>query len=214
MPEVVKFKDAASFSLALRTAGKTLPSAVISVLQRRVLLRSLGSIVKRTPVDTGRARGNWQAGEGFELPINDAVDKTGAGTVRIGNNAIAKLQPFTRAYIFNNLPYIEVLELGGYPRPKDKPFKIPKYKFVTSTGPDGEQIRVRRKLTSKARAKLYLAFRSKVTEGGFSKKAPRGMVGITFEDEKLNLAAEVAAVAEKSISDLVIEARPDAGGGA
>lgn len=77
-------------------------------LARRIGLELISRIVKRTPVDTGRARANWQLqfnevndAEVFEQdPVSAALSKLsnvgGLGTI----------------YIFNNVPYIEALERG------------------------------------------------------------------------------------------------------
>jgi hypothetical protein len=67
------------------------------------------SVLKLTPVDTGRARGNWQYGintspigttESTVEPIPEL--RTTAGSVEIGDEV----------NISNNLPYIEALEDG------------------------------------------------------------------------------------------------------
>ena len=77
---------------------------------RKIALKGFRNIIKGTPVDTGRARNNWFLtivtpsakvvnGEGF--PAKPKIPK------RVLNNKL---------FFTNNLPYIEVLEYGGYPK--------------------------------------------------------------------------------------------------
>lgn len=71
-------------------------------------------IVMGTPVDTGRARGNWQAS------IGSAAGGEVIGSDKSGGATISKAQPDienapgTVFYISNNLPYIYRLEFEGW----------------------------------------------------------------------------------------------------
>ena len=67
---------------------------------RGTALDLFGKIILRTPVDTGRAKGNW--GAGLNRPGNGSVSGTVA-TAKIGNSL----------FLTNNLPYIKVLEEGS-----------------------------------------------------------------------------------------------------
>jgi hypothetical protein len=70
----------------------------------------LRSILLGTPVDTGRALGNWQSSN--EQPINNTIerfDKTGA-QVLAAAQPIIQDAPGKVFYITNNLPYIYRLE--------------------------------------------------------------------------------------------------------
>ena len=74
------------------------------------------SIVKKTPVDTGRARGNWNISVGSpDLTTSDTTDPKFKQPKSIP--AGADDQPI---YICNNLPYIRKLEFGEYPNPPKK----------------------------------------------------------------------------------------------
>lgn len=79
-------------------------------LMRALSLDILGRVVKRTPVDTGRARANWHVAlRSPDTRITDAVDKNRKPKkneipVRILPDAI---------YITNNLEYILPLEHGS-----------------------------------------------------------------------------------------------------
>lgn len=83
---------------------------------RKIALEALSRIVLRTPVDTGRARGNWFVqigGEGVE--VTTEVDPTGAVTIASGGAVIGTYQQakgFPVISIYNNLPYINRLEHG------------------------------------------------------------------------------------------------------
>jgi hypothetical protein len=81
---------------------------------RAKILSLTAGIIQRTPVDTGRARGNWQATIG--APAQGAVErmsKTGSAAISAAMPAIrqAKGNVF---YLTNNLPYIAHLEFGLY----------------------------------------------------------------------------------------------------
>jgi hypothetical protein len=87
---------------------------------RGLALEAGKRIVERTPVDTGRARGNWNFSIGtVDGSTTEHTDKTGTTT-------ISKIRSGTKAakfgdtmYIVNGLPYIHKLEHGGYgPGPK------------------------------------------------------------------------------------------------
>ena len=70
------------------------------------------SIVKKTPVDTGRARGNWNITVGHD-------DTTASERTRPQFKSVAdvpKVEGDETIYISNNLPYITKLEYGGYPK--------------------------------------------------------------------------------------------------
>lgn len=81
---------------------------------RSVALRVFGSVVFRTPVDTGRARGNWQTDinkdNDSELSFDD---KGGLMVYRKAQQASSKLKTGDQFYLFNNLPYVSRLEQGS-----------------------------------------------------------------------------------------------------
>lgn len=88
----------------------------LRLVVRKLALEALSRIVNRTPVDTGRARGNWFVqigGAGAELSTN--VDRDGQVTISQGAQVIATYQDqtgFPVITIYNNLPYINRLENG------------------------------------------------------------------------------------------------------
>ena len=129
--------------------------AKIREVRRNYAFGLYSSIVKKTPVDTGRARGNWNISVG-EPDTTTSERKTAKYTnpekVPLANNDES-------IYISNNLPYIATLEYGGFPSPVKKGTKVSK---------KGEK---------PARYEIR-------SEGGFSKQAPEGMVGVTVANSE------------------------------
>lgn len=78
---------------------------------RAVTLSLFNGIIRDTPVDTGRARGNWQTTVGG--PARGEIERNGASA------AIAEVEAKTpkgagqETYLANDLPYIEELEKGS-----------------------------------------------------------------------------------------------------
>ena len=70
------------------------------------------SIVKKTPVDTGRARGNWNISVGHD----DTLPKENTVPQFKSVEEVPKVEGDESIYISNNLPYITKLEYGGYPK--------------------------------------------------------------------------------------------------
>ena len=85
----------------------------LSVVHRKIGLDILTGVVLKTPVDTGRARGGWQASvETFNEDELGKEDKSGSSTISSGSTAIAKVRLGQTIYIFNNVSYIVALEKG------------------------------------------------------------------------------------------------------
>lgn len=80
---------------------------------RVVALAMLNEIVLRSPVDTGRFRGNNIVSVGAPVYTStDNVDKNGGETVQRGLSVMSGLEPYTQVFIQNNLPYAVPLEDG------------------------------------------------------------------------------------------------------
>lgn len=86
----------------------------VDFVVRRISLDVLTGIVMKTPVDTGRARGNWQVGlAGFVDGTLDVFDPSGGQAVGRGAATISQYKTKDRGlFINNNLPYIQRLEDG------------------------------------------------------------------------------------------------------
>jgi hypothetical protein len=84
-----------------------------SKVLRGTALAMFGQVVQRTPVDTGRLRGNWQV-ELNNIP-RSTVKQTPSGAISQGNAEINRSKANDAIYIINNLPYARVVEYGLYP---------------------------------------------------------------------------------------------------
>jgi hypothetical protein len=81
---------------------------------RGAALELFGAIIKLTPVDTGRLRGNWQASVNSSLKsVVSTTDKGGSSTITRAKSAVNKFALKDVIYFTNNLPYAEVIENGS-----------------------------------------------------------------------------------------------------
>jgi hypothetical protein len=82
-------------------------------IARKVVLELFKRVIYKTPVDTGRARSNWQVTIGTTASGTVEIDdKNGAATM---SKAVADSRGFKAGdtiYLTNNLPYIRRLEEG------------------------------------------------------------------------------------------------------
>lgn len=78
-------------------------------------LKILSRTVLKTPVDTGRAKGNWIVSFGVPDPMTDitSMDKKGVAAINEGANKLGTYpDTLPVIYIQNNLPYANRLENG------------------------------------------------------------------------------------------------------
>lgn len=100
-----------SFSKDMERFAKKAEEAAGKIVRTATLDMFVG-VVRDTPVDTGRARGNWQLT--INEPAQGELDREDKG----GNAAIADIVAKTpegygqETMLTNNLPYIEGLEYG------------------------------------------------------------------------------------------------------
>lgn len=101
-----------SFTVDLtRFIEKTKGNADKVVRETTIMLAQ--SVVVKTPVDTGRARGNWVFGAGSpDISTTENTDKSGAKTISKMVGQIGRTGAGGVTYITNSLPYIERLENG------------------------------------------------------------------------------------------------------
>ena len=87
----------------------------------KIYFKGLASIVKQTPVLHGRARNNWflSSGAAFSLTSGRDANKSGSGSTN-SLNTLPKNVLDKKVYFTNNLPYIGMLEYGGYHSPVKK----------------------------------------------------------------------------------------------
>lgn len=102
------------FTLAVdQFVDVTVPEQV-QAAQAKIGLQGLRGLVLKTPVDTGRARGNWQASSG--APATGEItrtDKAGGSVISAEQASILTAEPYSVIYLTNNVPYILKLEDGS-----------------------------------------------------------------------------------------------------
>ena len=80
---------------------------------RTIALALLSEVDQRSPVLSGRFRGNNIVSIGSPVYATSVdVDPGGNETIRRGMAALSGLEPYTQVFIQNNLPYAERLENG------------------------------------------------------------------------------------------------------
>jgi len=85
-----------------------------SQVARAIALELESRVVLKSPVDTGRLRGNWNVGINSVNTTEYSEDRSGnqANTRAIG--ALSKFKLGDSIWITNNLPYVAKLEYGLY----------------------------------------------------------------------------------------------------
>lgn len=160
-------ENAKAFADALhRFTGVVVPEAA-RALQEMVGREAVTRIKQRTPVDTGRLRGNWQFGLG-SIP-SGTVEGTAdpfAGIIA----SIAAAPAYSLIVIANNLEYAETVEFGGYV-PKDP---------VNSPEANKRRASSRSKPKQADIASRFGDPGFPLVRGGYSIRAPEGMVNVTF----------------------------------
>jgi hypothetical protein len=122
---------------------------------RRITLKLFTQIITDTPVDTGRARGNWMTT--VEAPAKGVVDRLDPdGTAAIAEVSANMGGAGKITYLTNNLPYIAKLEFGGYPDP------VKRGSWIKRSRHSGE------------------GHYEILSIGGYSKQSPAGMVRINL----------------------------------
>lgn len=108
----------AEFNRQIRAQTKDLAEKELVKFHKKLVLEMFRRIVMKTPVDTGRAKGNWNVTVNQTTQeVLQTLDETGIGDIDQSNFAralgkLAGLRPFSVVYISNNLDYIEFLEAG------------------------------------------------------------------------------------------------------
>lgn len=100
------------FSVNVRKWAET---AQLSAEQatRAATLEMFTGVVRKSPVDKGTFRGNWQVDQrGFSY---DKTDPSGQKTIVEITEKVMASRVGGIISLINNLPYSEVLEVGGYP---------------------------------------------------------------------------------------------------
>lgn len=107
-----------SFSASILKFG---PEAVgrINTIRRQVCLKLFSSVIKDTPVDTGRLRANWQLTEGTPAVGEvQTLDTSGGPTIAKLKAPIEASTGDTELFLTNNLPYASRIEFEGWSHTK------------------------------------------------------------------------------------------------
>ena len=93
-----------SFSVDIAKFAKE-TGVELELVVRKIALAAYDSVTVKTPVDTGRARGNWNIGAGnADLSTTDQTSAQRSNLTKGDGEKVI--------YITNNLPYIQRLEDG------------------------------------------------------------------------------------------------------
>lgn len=102
-----------SFSSDIRKFSKKAEGNMDRVA-KKIAITAFRRVILRTPVDTGRARGNWFCGNNI-IPTqtdNSAIDKSGSKAISDMTNIVTSSEIGVVLTLANNLPYIRKLEYG------------------------------------------------------------------------------------------------------
>lgn len=105
----------ADFNRKLLAVSKELSETQVILAQKKIAFDAMNRIALKMPVDTGRARGNWQVGidSSNENEVANAEDKSVADIMQDVQLAISQVKRVGQTVIlFNNVPYIIYLEQG------------------------------------------------------------------------------------------------------
>jgi len=107
-------QNAKDFELRLNTAVLETQEKIEDAVQV-IAMDTLRGVVLKSPVDTGRFRGNWIVSiNSPSMEQTPATDASGSGAINKGMAAIEgyDVETTSRIYIQNNLPYGNRLENG------------------------------------------------------------------------------------------------------
>lgn len=120
---------------------------------RATAIKTWNAIIKGSPVDSGRFRGNWFAtGQKPSERVNFNIDKTGSKAISAATNVVLNLKDASTFTLTNNLPYADVIEYGGY---RDGPNTTNGYSKQSPNGVVRVNIARARKLIEEESRKRY-----------------------------------------------------------
>lgn len=86
----------------------------LDLVVRKISLELFIPMVMKTPVDTGRARGNWKCEiDQVDLVETGEIDRGGGKTIERISTVLDGAKAGTIIYLTNTLPYIVALEQGS-----------------------------------------------------------------------------------------------------
>lgn len=105
--------DLRSFEIQLNAAFAEKVEGRIQEVTRWVALEALRRVILKSPVRSGRFKGNWQAALSVRPDGTlDVVDPSGSATLAEGSRNISQLRPYEVVYLSNNVPYAQKIEEG------------------------------------------------------------------------------------------------------
>lgn len=85
----------------------------LNLVVRKSAMEAFAEVIRRSPVDTGRFRGNWQAGIGSApAGVLATTDIGGGGSIARAQGVANGAGAGDVIVLANNLPYAERLEYG------------------------------------------------------------------------------------------------------
>lgn len=106
-------ENAFQFAINLEKLANELTDELMLKVTKKIALQALGGVVRKSPVDTGRFRGNWNVSIGEpNWTTTFEVDKSGPATIARGEEVITSIPPYRVIWIANGLPYARRLETG------------------------------------------------------------------------------------------------------
>lgn len=106
-------QDAFQFALSLDRLAEELTDDLMQQVTQKLAIQALSGVVLKSPVDTGRFRGNWNVSvDVADRSISDATDQDGQATIAKGQGIITAVPPYRVIWLANNLPYARRLETG------------------------------------------------------------------------------------------------------
>lgn len=102
------------FNAKLGEYAETISPSLLVKLHRKIVIEALRRVVLKTPVDTGRARGNWIVSVGsIDTSTRDVADPSGDKVISEGRKVLASIGFAQVVWISNSLDYIVFLEDGS-----------------------------------------------------------------------------------------------------
>ncbi len=106
MPDLIELKSVQEFAKAVGIS--------VATITQRFAVEIFTGVVKRTPVDTGRARSGWQIAIG-EIPTGNPPSSMAAPSISFDRrrlNFVPGVSGIETVFIVNNVDYIVFLEAG------------------------------------------------------------------------------------------------------
>lgn len=115
----------------------------LDLVVKKIAMDLFSRVILRSPVRSGRFRGNWQVitGETEDVPKLDAVDTSGATTIA---NAVANVlaaPPGETITLVNSLPYARRLEYGWSQQAPAGMVRITVQEFITAAEQAAAEVR-------------------------------------------------------------------------